>query len=283
MTDKRPFFFFHIPKTAGSTMQSLLVQHFTPDEIASAWTLTTLLGLDRKQLSRKRLFQGHFFGALEQLISHQSFRFTILRDPVERALSHYGHVVRDNQHYLHRRAIELGSFEAYLDDPMTGMTVINFQSRMLALDCDIEAIYRKLTDQEREGWQLERYIETTDFGLDGFILLEKAQERLVSFDVVGIAEKFEETVALLCHTLDWKFPDEIHARNVNSKRLLRTELAPSTLNHLTDLNAVDLALYELVRQAFTDNFLRMLANLITARATKSPVQRLLDLLHEKIH
>lgn len=278
MTDKHPFFFLHIPKTAGSTMQWLLAQHFAVDEIAVAGNLTTLLGFNREQLSNKKLFQGHFFGTLDQIIFN-SFRFTILRDPVERALSHYGHVMRDDQHYLHRRALELGSFEAYLDDPVTRMTVINFQARMLALDCDVEAIYRKLSDQERTEWHLERYIETTLFELDESALLAKAQKRLASIDVVGITERFEETLALLCYKRDWPFPDEIQARNVNDARPRRTALASSTLNRLADLNAIDIALYELARQKFSADFHRMISRLVTAHAARTPLKRLIALVN----
>lgn len=279
MTDKRPFFFLHIPKTAGLTMQAPLARHFNADDIAAAITWTPLLGLDREYLVRKKLFQGHFFGPLEQYIGLRCFRFTILRDPVERALSHYGHVLRDDQHYLHQRALELGSFEAYLDDPVTRMTTINFQARMLALDSDVEAIYRKLSDQERTEWCLERYIETTLFEPDESVLLAKAKKRLASIDVVGITERFEETMALLCYKRGWPFPDEIQARNVNDARPRRTALASSTLNRLADLNAIDIALYELARQKFSADFHLMISLLVTAHAARTPLKRLIALVN----
>lgn len=259
-------------------MQWVLAQHFSIDEIVVAGNLTTLLGFDREQLLNKKLFQGHFFGASDRISLH-SFRFTILRDPVERALSHYGHVLRDDKHYLHQRALELGSFEAYLDDPVTRMTIINFQARMLALDCDVEAIYRKLSDQERTEWHLERYIETTLFEPDESALLAKAQKRLACIDVVGITERFEETMALLCYKRGWPFPDEIQARNVNDARPRRTALASSTLNRLANLNAIDIALYELARQKFSADFHLMISRLVTAHAARTPLKRLIALVN----
>lgn len=279
MNDTRPFFFFHIPKTAGLSMQELLSARFEPDDIAAAITWTTLLGADRKAICQKKLFQGHFFGPLEQFVGQQCFRFTVLRDPIERALSHYGHVLRDEQHYLHQRALELGSFEAYLDDPVASMTVTNFQARMLALDCDIEAIYCGLTDQERTAWQLERYIETTLLEPNDSFLLEKAQARLADFDVVGLTERFEETLALLCYKRGWAFPDAIHPKNVNIERPRRTALVPGTLNRLTELNSIDAALYDSAHQRFSDDFRQMLARLVSARADKKVLARLFGWMH----
>lgn len=279
MTTEKSIFFFHIPKTAGSSMQWILSQHFAQEEIAAAFTWTTLLGLDRKTLSRQKLFQGHFYGPLEKLVRQPLFRFTVLRDPVERALSHYGHVLRDNAHYLHQRALELGSLEAYLEDPVTQMTISNFQSRMLALDFDVEEMYSNLTDAERTNWQLERYIETTDFGLYGSELLSAAQAKLDSFDFVGITERFAETLALLCHKRGWKYPIEVHDKNINERRPRQTEFPASTLLRLTELNEIDIALYRNASAAFDESYRQMLAELIPGNSKKKCLQRFLECLN----
>ena len=42
---------------------------------------------------------------------------TFLRHPVERALSHYGHIMRHAGHCLHAWARELNDFGAFLRDP----------------------------------------------------------------------------------------------------------------------------------------------------------------------
>lgn len=260
-------------------MQAFIAQHFAAKEIVVAGNLTTLLGLERRRIAQGRLFQGHFFGALEQITDKDIFQFTILRDPVERALSHYGHVLRDNEHYLHRRALELGSFDAYLDDPIAGMTVINFQARMLALDSNVRELYQALSEQERQEWCLERYVETTDFGLSADAVLAKARERLSDFDVVGITEHFSETLALLCFRRGWPYPGEIGAKNVNKDRPLRESLAPQTLNRLIDLNATDFALYESARLSCEEDFRHMLAGLVTDHANKFNLKRILDWLN----
>jgi hypothetical protein len=274
MRARRPFFFFHIPKTAGSSMQTILSQHFAPGEIAAAGDWTSLLRLDRKGLSRAKLFQGHFYGSMESIIGRPCFRFTILRDPVERALSHYGHVLRDERHYLHRRALELGSIDAYIDDPTTRMTLSNFQSRMLALEFDVEKYYGNLTEAERQAWALERHIETAELGSTGDQLLTMAREKLESFDAVGITEHFPQTLALLCYRQRWEYPTEIQARNVNAQRIPRSELRSGTIQRLQELNDVDIALYSTARTMLESSCHEMLVDLVNRRAYKG-LRRLL--------
>lgn len=246
-------------------MQRILSQHFSPDDIASSWSWTPLLAEDRKSLGRKKLFQGHFYGPLERLIGRECFCFTILRDPIERALSHYGHVVSDTNHYLHRRALELGSFPAYLEDPITRMTVSNFQARMLAMNVDVAAMFEDLTQEERSGWYLERHIETTDFGFENNEILAAAQERLSKCDVVGLTERFAETLALLCYKCGWPYPSEIQHHNVNKNRPRQFQLSPDILQRLVELNETDIALYHIACNVFEGDFHQILAEMISSR------------------
>ena len=268
MRAKRPFFFFHIPKTAGSSMQTILSQHFAPDEIAAAGDWTSLLRLDRKGLSRAKLFQGHFYGPMERVIGRPCFRFAMIRDPVDRALSHFGHVLRDEGHYLHKRALGLGSLESFLEDPTGRMTVSNFQARMLALEFDVEKHYGNLSEIQRDQWALECHIETADLGPKGCQLLSAARAKLESFDAIGITERFAESLALLCYKQGWEYPKEIQDKNVNATRLQRSELAPATMQRLVDLNEVDIALYLVACKIFESRCREMLVDLVNARARK---------------
>lgn len=271
MTQKSPLFFFHIPKTAGSTMQSILSSHYEAAQTAAAFTWTTLLGIDKDALSKKVLFQGHFYGPLENVAAVQCNTFTILRDPIERALSHYGHVCRDENHYLHGHAVALGTLEAYLDDPIARMTVSNFQSRMLALDFDIETYYNELSELERAQWCLERHIETTDFGLTEAQIHSSAKKKLDQFFLIGITEQFPQTLALLCNKMEWKYPQREAKENTNPERLRQSDIHPNTLQKLQQLNAVDLAIYSAAKTSFQEHW-----NLFSSQASRnSPFTKLL--------
>lgn len=262
MNPKAPLFFFHIPKTAGSTMQSILSRHYDTSQIAEAFTWTTLLNVERAELANKKLFQGHFYGPLEDIAGVRCNTFTVLRDPIERALSHYGHVRRDKSHYLHDRAEGLGTLEAYLADPVTRSTVSNFQSRMLALEFDVEAHFFRLSDQEKSQWLLERHIETTDFGLTEEQVFSAAQQRLDRFFFTGITERFSETLTLLCDAMRWKYPKDQAQQNTNPERPRRNALPPDTLKELERLNEVDLTLYSAAQARFQEQ-LELLAERVS--------------------
>jgi hypothetical protein len=189
----------------------------------------------------------------------------MLRDPIERALSHYGHVLRDSSHYLHHRAVKLGSLDAYLKDPITRLTVSNFQTRLLALKSDPQAIFRNLTDSQRKDWALERKLETMELHISDNQMQEEAQARLSQFGFVGLTERFEESVALLCHELGWRFPAKISDENVNRARPKRSQISDSDLNLLTELNQLDHELYLWAEIIFRHRLCTLFAALLKCR------------------
>jgi hypothetical protein len=258
----RPVFFFHLPKTAGTTLHRILSAEFREADICPANNWTELLEMDQEALAGYRLFKGHFYGELSGFLGRRPYTFTLLRDPVERALSHYGHVMRDPAHYFHRRAVELGSLDAYLADPVTRMTVSNFQTRLLALNALPQEIFHGLSAEQRKAGDLERQLETVELDASSSQVLARAQRRLSEFGFVGFTERFEESVALLCYELGWTFPEHIADENINSARLKRSEVSDSSLRLLLELNQLDLELYRRASVIFRERMKRMFSGLL---------------------
>jgi hypothetical protein len=258
----RDVFFYHLPKTAGTTLQVILGSGFRQPDICPAHNWTELLAVDPQITGRYKLFMGHFYGGLDQFLGRDLYTFTMLRDPIERALSHYGHILRDPSHYLHHRAVELGSLDAYLKDPIARLTVSNFQTRLLALKSDPQAIFRNFTDSQRKNWALERKLETMELHISDNQMLEEAQARLSQFGVVGLTECFEETVALLCHEMGWDFPAQIAYENVNRARPKQAQISNSALSLLTELNQLDHELYHWAEVIFRQRICTLFATLL---------------------
>ncbi|MBQ0959944.1 sulfotransferase family 2 domain-containing protein [Ideonella sp. 4Y11] len=81
--------FLHIPKTAGQSVHAALESAFEPAAICPARVNDQLRLLSIAELNRYQVFSGHFDWCLLDCLKGPSYRFTILRDPMERILSFY--------------------------------------------------------------------------------------------------------------------------------------------------------------------------------------------------
>lgn len=253
MNTPRPFgahYFFHIPKTAGTTLISFLDTKFSPAEVCKPQLWSKLLSENKSDLTGYRLFRGHFYGYLRKYLGMPLHEFTFLRNPIERALSHYGHVIREPNHYFHERAKELGTLRAYMEDDLMGRTVSNFQARSLVLDLDPAHIAADMDPESMKNLELELCLETALPDMTDRDLLEEAKERLDQFDFVGITECFDHSLFFLCRSMGWSAPYEANPYNINPERPKSSQIDWRDMGRLVEMNWVDLELYEYALDLF---------------------------------
>lgn len=82
-------YFLHIPKTAGTTLISLLDLHFAPDEICPIQLDTKIHELIPEKIAHYRLIRGHLDYDFYKLLAKKPIYITMLRDPLERVISLY--------------------------------------------------------------------------------------------------------------------------------------------------------------------------------------------------
>jgi FkbM family methyltransferase len=255
--DNVPVYFLHIPKTAGSTLNSFFRTVYPPEKISPYWGWHQLLNISNEELLTYQLYSGHFYSYFHKLVSTPLRYCTFLRDPIDRALSHYGHIIKDNTHYLHKHALALGDFSAYIRDESVRFTISNFQARALALDADPFVLASTLSQEQLESYELERMLESIEFNLSDKELLDIAKQNLEQFCFIGITERFEESLKLLCHTFNWSVTSEIQSTNVNNDRVAREKLSEEDMSILKKLNEADFELYEYAKNIFEKNLTRM--------------------------
>jgi Sulfotransferase family len=223
--------FLHIPKAGGSTMCKILRQHYPPAEtvtldIPGVARFKTLSVAER---GRYRLIQGHMYFGLHHFIPRASTYITLLRHPVERALSFYYYARRTSYHYLYPLLnTEPVDLKTLLARNLT-TELRNDQTRMLAGD--------EWRDPERVATRAT---------------LELAQANLRNhFRVVGLLEEFDASLVLLYRAFGWQLRCYVK-ENVAKEKPSDLSLDAETRRLLEEANSLDLELYEYARKLFDE-------------------------------
>jgi hypothetical protein len=250
--------FVHIRKTAGKTLRRLLYRQYRRPNTRHTRNYFTEPGRafdSTRELATSpppelRVLHGHMLFWPELAWPSGTRFFTMLRDPVERTISHY--------YWLRTRSAR---FAKTLEEAVSDGTIHdNLQTRVISAEMPPFAELRETA-------------------------LESALERLDRFDVIGFAERFDESLALLTRAFGWRWM--LYRRvNLTPNRKPRSEIEPETLELIERHNALDMELYQRARERFEadlarqdDDFRIHLDALVlaSARAASVPAGAPLDL------
>jgi hypothetical protein len=215
-------FFLHIPKTAGSTLVEVIKRQYRSNEIYELNNSSfgeELAGLPESRREEIRAIWGHFYFGVHTYIERPSTYVTMLRDPVERVISHYYYVRRDPSHYLYEVAHNLTLEEFVASCGLAEPN--NDQTRLLA----------GLTSSHREGYSTPEMLPAAKSNLQNH------------FAVVGLTEEFDKSVIAMSQTLGWRSP-YYRKQNVSRQRPKKKELPTETIKTIASYNELDADLYE---------------------------------------
>lgn len=235
MISDRIILYLHIPKTGGTTLNSCIYNHWHdtgPYYVDADGYLhsgiyyfpigffkDTALALPesvRSTLGRSdlRAVLGHFPFGVHSHVVHPWTYVTILRDPLERVWSLYNHVCGD----------------------APAVDVVEFMSNPKYIEVD--------NDQTRRISGLE-----PPLGQCTRATLEQAMENLRRhFSVVGVTERFDETLLLLRRTFGWGDDVSYYPKNQNPRKAPTATLPPEAVDAIRERNALDIALYDFANE-----------------------------------
>ena len=230
---KQSVIFLHIHKTAGNTLNKVIDHQFKRTSIFTRHPYypqkfnDEFKKLSEAQRERIRAIKGHMFFGLHEFLPQPSTYITILRDPVDRIISYYYHL-RRNPKYKKLYYNDVTSQPMSLEDFVrSGLAPVleNGQTRLLS------------------G---VREVDTANE------ILKRAKKNLQEhFTVVGLTERFDETLILLKRVFGWRniFYTKL---NVGTNRSKKEDIPKETLSVIEKHNELDIELYRYAQERFNE-------------------------------
>jgi hypothetical protein len=229
--DREALIFLHIPKTAGTTLNRIIewqynpVSIFTVDPHRIRATVARFKKVSEQRRRRFRVVRGHLLYGIHEFLPQGATYITMLREPVARVLSTYAFILRRPLHPLHRKlkAGRLGVEDLIQMTPHRQNLQCRFISGIgIGPNCD------------------ER-------------VLEVAKENLArEFRVVGLCERFQESLCLMIAAFGWKVPFYTNRKVTKS----RPSIEPNGIDMIREYNRFDLDLYDFASRLFEENLRR---------------------------
>jgi len=218
--------FNHIPKTAGTTFKPALRKYFTRQEILPIpWTgywhsMEKIFALTEEEKSKIRFIEGHQPFGIHEISNRRVFNILFLRDPIERALSHYYYFSLDK--YFSIR-------EVYTKPNVTraGFPVVwymqNFQTRWLS-----NMFFGNYSPMQSAYNRSKSIIEKSN---------------------IGIVEGYDESIKYFEWALGYEL-DVSETKNVTKRKKSKKDIDPDDLVLIKKNNILDINLYKVGLKQF---------------------------------
>jgi galactose-3-O-sulfotransferase len=224
--------FVHLPKCGGTTLNRIIEWEYDPRRVFSVdpsffrWSYNRLKRWPRERLDHIDVFKGHMPFGLHARLTRPATYVTVLREPIDRAISAY-YFAKTHRLHPDRREVRRLTLEEFVRNK----DYHNLQCRLLAG-----------IDGQYDFFDGECSSDT----------LEIAKANLSRhFRVVGLTERFDESLALMKIAFGWDIAR--YARfNVTKFRAKKNEVSASTLALIEECNQFDVALYKHVLAQFED-------------------------------
>jgi hypothetical protein len=227
-------FFLHLPRTAGTTLARVIEHQYTSKAILLLYDSSTgeeIRRVPRDRQDRLRAVVGHFYLGTHHFLARPSTYVTLLRDPVDRVISHYYFVRGDPTHYLHEAARQMNLSEYVISCDLAEPN--NDQTRLLC--------------GHYQGSIPDRCTDA---------MLPVAKDNLREhFTVVGLTEEYDRSLMLMKRTLGWSYPFYVR-QNVTPQRLRKDDLSAETLSVIKTYNRLDIELYRDAQAIFEEQLRR---------------------------
>lgn len=233
MTDngRKALIFLHIPKTAGITLSRIIEKQYNAASIFSIDGANSAASIEKfKQLPESRrekiqVLQGHMPFGLHAFLPQGALYITLLREPVDRVISAYYYICGFAGHPLHK-VVSPMSLEEFVSK-----TIDNQPTRLLAGQTMADVAFGQCSSE----------------------MLETAKTNLREhFSVIGLTERFDETLILLKRYLGWKEITVYSHQNMTVARPPKSAIPKSAIRLIEEHSQLDIALYQYAKELYEE-------------------------------
>ena len=224
-------FFLHIRKTGGTSLRGIIEKFYDKELrcpiLSSLHMRRVIKQSDQKNyLNQFQFISGHYYG-IKQILDDSFTTITILRDPIDRTISEYNHMIYDEKDPLHKYAKGRNILEC-LEDPRLAIAMQNGQSRYFISNAGYD--YDSIEDDEK---------------------IQISLDCLTNQCLFGFTELFNITCDYICNNFGWKVPEKVPYLNqkITEQGSKRKDLI-GVLGHIEKVNQVDLTIYREARTIF---------------------------------
>ncbi len=212
--------YLHIPKTGGTTVHAICEHQYSPAEYCYLDHQPDIYTMSEAERMAIRFLRGSFWFGIHEQVSSPFTYITLLRDPVKRVVSLYDYTRQIAEHNMH---------------PVTTQYTLP------------EIYARKLHKEALDNGQTRRISGVWDQVPHGKIdeeIFSLAKQNLIDhFSVVGVTERFNETLLLIQELTGWRsitYVKQNTARDVQAKK---TVLTAAEKEQIASYNHWDQQLY----------------------------------------
>jgi hypothetical protein len=248
---EKTLIFCHVPKTAGTTLNRIIESQYNPLRIHSipgAKRIRSIEKFKRLPEGRRRRIQvlkGHMEYGLHTYLPQPSTYMTMLREPVAQVVSSYYYGLSSRAHPLFEiMNARKTSLTDYVD---LAQWANNLQTKLLGgiPMAKVQPFESLATAQRGEIVPPERFVGA--HATEETLAQAKAHlER--EFSVVGLTDRFDESVSLMILTYGWSVP--FYQKFRETKKRPPEKIDDAVLSKIRRLNALDVELHAFGRGLF---------------------------------
>lgn len=229
--------FDHLPKCGGAGLNAYLELHYPRRKTFITFgdrqlCVDRFKAMHEHQRFGYELYRGHRIHELLDYVNPDCFKITVLRDPIERIISHYYYSKRDNKHYLHSQLVENNwSLYEYIT---------------LSQSNEFKNFYVTHFSRIPVGSQKNHESEA----------IEKAVDTLLeTYDLVGFLDEFSVFLSRLQEYARLVYEYRHSKVNRTKGRPSRSEIPKSTIDKIIEMNSLDIDFFDRLIKLRADGYI----------------------------